>query len=77
MNRKLTATLTIAIFLISTFAIVVPVHATFTLGNLSGTNPYEVNNFDAHVAGPIGYVWPGSGENGYLGFPNIAMDHAP
>ena len=72
MRKKLVATLTIAIFLISTFAIAVPAQATFTLGNLSGTNPYEINNFDPHVAGPIGYVWPGSGECAYLGFPNQA-----
>ena len=72
MRKKLVATLTIAIFLISTFAIAVPAQAVFTLGNMSGTNPYEINNFDPHVAGPIGYVWPGSGECAYLGFPNQA-----
>ncbi len=75
MHKKLTASLTIAIFLISTFAIIVPTQATFSLGNMSGTNPYEINNFDPHVAGPIGYVWPGSGECAYLGFPNQANDN--
>jgi len=75
LHRKLTASLTIAIFLISTFAIIVPTQAHFTLGNLSGTNPYVVNNFDPHVAGPVGYVWPGSGECAYLGFPNEAGDN--
>ncbi|MGA3109032.1 MAG: carboxypeptidase-like regulatory domain-containing protein, partial [Candidatus Bathyarchaeia archaeon] len=70
MHKKLTATLTIAIFLISTFAIIVPTQAHFTLGNLSGTNPYAINNFDPHVAGPIGYVWPGSGQCAYQGNPN-------
>jgi len=66
---------TILILIISTLALVIPVRATFTLGNLSGTNPYEINNFDPHVAGPVGYVWPGSGENAYLGFPNLASDN--
>ncbi|MGA3108886.1 MAG: carboxypeptidase-like regulatory domain-containing protein [Candidatus Bathyarchaeia archaeon] len=70
MRKKLAATLTIAIFIISTFAIIVPTQAHFTLGNLSGTSPYDLNNFDPHVAGPIGYVWPGSGQCAYQGTPN-------
>ncbi len=37
MHKKLAAALTIAIFVISTLAIVVPVQAHFTLGNLTGT----------------------------------------
>jgi len=57
---------------------VAPAQAHFTLGNLTGTNPYDINNFDAHVAGPIGYVWPGSGQNAYDGFPNTASaNNAP
>ncbi len=72
MQRKLTATLTIAIFLISTFAIVAPAQAHFTLGNLTGTFRYHANDFDPHVAGPVGYVWPGGGLNSYSGFPNVA-----
>jgi hypothetical protein len=44
---------------------------------MSGTNPYEINNFDPHVAGPIGYVWPGSGENAWLGVPNYASVNLP
>jgi len=75
LDKKLAATLTIAIFLISTFAIVVPAQAHFTLGNLSGTSPYAFNNFDPHVLGPIGYVWPGSGQCAYDGFPNQASDN--
>jgi len=75
LDKKLVATLTIAIFLISTFAIVAPAQAHFTLGNLSGTNPYDNNNFDPHVAGPIGYVWPGSGQCAYVGYPNEASDN--
>jgi hypothetical protein len=70
LRKKLAATLTIAIFIISTFAIIVPTQAHFTLGNLSGTSPYDLNNFDPHVAGPIGYVWPGSGQCAYQGTPN-------
>jgi len=77
LHKKLAATLTIAIFLISTLAIIVPAQAHFTLGNMSGTNPYEIRNFDPHVAGPIGYVWPGAGENAWLGVPNYASDNLP
>ena len=72
MHNKLTATLTIVIFLISTFAIVVPAQAHFTLGNLTGTPRFRVNDFDPHVAGPIGYVWPGSGLDAYSGSLNSA-----
>ncbi|HXX72410.1 MAG TPA: hypothetical protein VEI80_01850, partial [Candidatus Acidoferrales bacterium] len=75
MNKRVTATLAIAIFLIGTFAVAVPAQAHFTLGNLSGTSPYDINNFDPHVAGPIGYVWPGSGQCAYDGFPNQASDN--
>ena len=70
MRKKLAATLAIAIFVISTLAVMVPTQAHFTLGNLSGTNPYDINNFDPHVAGPVGYVWPGSGQCAYQGQPN-------
>jgi len=72
LRKKLVATLTIAIFLISTLAIIVPTQATFTLGHSIGTTPYTVNNFDPHVPGVIGYIWPGSGECAYLGYPNQA-----
>jgi len=75
LHKKLAATLTIAIFLISIFAIAVPAKAVFTLGNLSGTSPYAINNYDPHVAGPIGYVWPGSGQCAYDGFPNTVNDN--
>ena len=75
MHKKLVATLTIAIFLVSTIAIIVPAHATFTLGALSGTSPYDNQNFDPHVAGPIGYVWPGAGQCAWDGFPNQASDN--
>ncbi len=49
-----------------------PVQAHFTLGNLTGTFRYHANDFDPHVAGPVGYVWPGGGLNAYSGFPNVA-----
>ncbi|MGA2971333.1 MAG: carboxypeptidase-like regulatory domain-containing protein [Candidatus Bathyarchaeia archaeon] len=82
MQKKLAAGLTIAIFLISTLAIVsqlTPVSAHFTLGDYTATSPYHVCDFDgvtncvdafnnpAHVPGVIGYVWPGSGSADYIG----------
>ena len=61
MDKKLAASLTIAIFLMSTFTVVNPVQAHFTLGDLTATYPYHANDFDAHLSGVIGYVWPGGG----------------
>jgi len=72
LHKKLAAALTIAIFLFSTLAIMAPVQAHFTLGNLTGTFRYHANDFDPHVAGPIGYVWPGGGLNAYAGSPALA-----
>ncbi len=70
MNKKLAASLTIAIFLLSTIAILAPVQAHFTLGlNNEGAYPYTVTNFDPHTTGVIGYVWPGGGEDTYDGSP--------
>jgi hypothetical protein len=69
LNKKLAASLTIAIFLLSTIAVFAPVQAHFTLGENVGNYPYTVQNFDPHVPGVIGYVWPGGGENSYLGSP--------
>jgi len=68
MHKKLAAILTIAIFAISTLAIVNPVSAHFTLGDLTGTYRYHANDFDPHT-GLIGYVWPGGGDNAYTGTP--------
>jgi hypothetical protein len=62
----------IGLFILGIFAIGVPVQAAFTLGDLTGTYPYHLNDFDPHVPGVIGYVWPGSGEDTYAGFPNVA-----
>jgi hypothetical protein len=64
----------IAIFVISTFAIMSPVHATFTIGDLTGSYPWHQNDFDPHVSGVIGYVWPGGGENAFNGAPNFASN---
>lgn len=57
-----------------------PVYAHTTLGNLNGASPYfrsndhelnPTNSFgQAHVPGPLGYVWPGSGLNMYTGNPS-------
>jgi len=72
MNKKLTGLAAIALFLVSMMAVAYPVQAHFTLGNLTGTFRYHSSDFDPHVAGVIGYVWPGSGQNAYSGFPNTA-----
>jgi len=56
-NRQMAAALTVVIFLFSMFATLSPAKAAFTLGSLAGTSPYSINNFDPHVAGPIGYLW--------------------
>ncbi|HUO43140.1 MAG TPA: hypothetical protein VMU35_09205, partial [Methylomirabilota bacterium] len=78
MQKKLAAVLTIAIFAISTFAIVNPVSAHFTLGNLTPVYRYHANDFDPHVPGVIGYVWPGGGQNTWGGNPGFAsVNNAP
>ena len=65
----------IGLFMLGILAVGVPVQAHFTLGDLTGTYPYHTNDFDPHVPGVIGYVWPGSGQCAYLGFPNQANDN--
>jgi hypothetical protein len=74
LHKKLAATLTIAIFLFSTLAILAPVQAHFTLGLNTPNYPYHVDDFDPHVPGVIGYVWPGGGENTYLGYPQYVTN---
>jgi hypothetical protein len=69
LHKKLAATLTISIFILSMFAVMAPAQAHFTLGSSSPVYPYTTDNFDPHVDGVIGYVWPGGGENTYLGYP--------
>src|SRR5208282_4377873 len=71
-NEKLAGALVIGIFLAGTFAIVMPAQAHFTLGNLTGTYRFHSENFDPHVSGVIGYVWPGGGLDSYVGALNIA-----
>ena len=47
------------------------VSAHTTLGDLTGTSPYRINDNELtipggnHVPGPLGYVWPGSGLDTY------------
>ena len=78
MTKRLAATIIIAIFLLSTVAILNPVSATFTLGDMTGTYRYHANDFDPHVPGVIGYVWPGGGQNTWGGVPNYAnVNNAP
>jgi hypothetical protein len=74
LHKKLAATLTITIFLLSTLAILAPAQAHFTLGDYTDTYPYNTNNYDQHVPGVIGYVWPGGGENTYLGYPSYVTN---
>ena len=54
------------------FSFVAPVWAHTTLGDLTGSSPYRKNDTELttsppgdHIAGPLGYVWPGSGLNTY------------
>src|SRR5208282_1017313 len=69
------AVVTIIIFTISSFAVVNPVQAHFTLGQLTGTYRFHELDFDPHVSGVVGYVWPGGGQNAYLGSSNLASDN--
>ena len=69
MSRKLSAVFLVAIFLIGIIAVATPIQAHFTLGDLTGTYRYHTNDFDPHVPGVIGYVWPGGGLNAYSGSP--------
>ena len=69
LDKKLAASLSIAIFLMSTIAVLAPVQAHFTLGQNTPNYPFTQQNFDPHVTGVIGYVWPGGGENTYNGYP--------
>ncbi len=78
MDRRFSALFVIAIFIFSMFVVVNPVQAHFTLGDLTGTFRYHLNDFDPHVSGVIGYVWPGGGQNTWGGSPNFAsVNNAP
>jgi len=61
MSKKLSAAFLVMIFALSTVLIAVPVQAHHTLGRPTPTVPYRVRDFDPHVPGPTGYVWPGAG----------------
>ena len=69
MHKKLVAALTIAIFVLSSVAIFTPAAAHFTLGDYTPGYDFHANDFDTHVAGPTGYVWPGSGLADFSGTP--------
>jgi len=69
LHKKLVAALTIAIFVLSSVAIFTPASAHFTLGDYTPTYKYHINDFDPHLAGPTGYVWPGSGLAAFTGTP--------
>src|SRR5208337_1773071 len=67
------AALTIAIFVLSTLAIMTPnVKADFTLGALTPSYPFHQQDFDPHVSGVIGYVFPGGGLAALTGSPGTA-----
>jgi hypothetical protein len=61
MSKKLSAVFLVLIFILGTALIAVPAQAHFTLGRPTATVPYRVRDFDPHVPGPTGYVWPGAG----------------
>ena len=68
-QRSAATILTIAL-IIGLFA---PAFAHTTIGNLTGSPPFRENDHElnqitqAHVPGPLGYVWPGGGLNNYSG----------
>jgi len=70
-SKKLSPTLLVMTFALSTVLIAVPVQAHFTIGRPTGTLPYRVRDFDPHVPGPTGYVWPGSGVVTLSTAPNV------
>ncbi len=49
-----------------------PVKADFTLGLLTPSYPFHQQDFDPHVSGVVGYVFPGGGLAALTGAPNIA-----
>ena len=73
-RRRLAVLFIVGIFVFGVVATAVPVRAHFTLGNLTGTYRYHAKDFDPHVPGVIGYVWPGGGQNAYAGYPNYATN---
>ncbi len=60
------------IVLILTFMLQIPtpVQGHYTLGDSQPTHPYRSGDVEPnHVAGPMGYVWPGAGLSMYLNQP--------
>jgi len=74
-RANLAAALTLVVFVVGSVAVALPAQATFTLGNLTSTSPYDISNFDPHVPGVVGYVWPGAGQCAWEGFPNQASNN--
>ena len=75
LSGRLKAFFLVGVFIVGILAVAVPARASFTLGDLTGTPPFHVNDFDPHVPGVIGYVWPGGGQCAYLGYENLASDN--
>ncbi len=59
MNKRIGAAFIVMLFALGIVSI--PVSAHFTLGVLTPTYDFHANDYDPHVAGIIGYVWPGIG----------------
>lgn len=75
--KRQAAFLAVLLFITFSLTIASPVEAHFTLGDLTSTFRYHGNDFDPHVSGVVGYVWPGGGQNAYSGFPNYASVNNP
>src|SRR5208282_5906878 len=71
-HAKVLAAVTVVTFLVSIFAIASPAQAHFTLGLLTPNYRFHEQDFDPHVSGVIGYVWPGGGLAAYAGVSNGA-----
>jgi len=71
MDRRVSASIIVFLFILASFTVANPVQAHFTLGDLTAKYRFHQNDFDPHVFGVIGYVWPGGGQNAYAGFPNV------
>jgi len=59
MNKRLGAAFVVMLFMLGIVA--APVSAHFTLGRFIGPYRFRTEDYDPHVPGVIGYVWPGVG----------------
>ena len=59
MDKRISAAFVVMLFVLGIVA--VPVSAHFTLGEHIGTYRFRRNDFDPHVKGLMGYIWPGAG----------------